>query len=171
MQNKITDDEFARMVAEDVKNKLSPLHKKILLSNANWPRWQQALLALSDNLQGQIENIESDADSDNARISELGRDGAALATNAGQYYDAKATKVRRFKFHVDRRLDEVSSMIETGKEIETDGWERVDFFKKAIAQHRRLIDEFELEDTAIDRALWSTLENKWLFDSIDENDI
>ena len=32
----INDDAFARMVAEEVKNKLSPLHKKELMKRENW---------------------------------------------------------------------------------------------------------------------------------------
>ena len=47
----LNDDSFARMVAEEVKNKLSPTHKQILLEKENWSRWKDALVALSDNLQ------------------------------------------------------------------------------------------------------------------------
>ena len=166
MGDKITDDEFARMVAEEVKNKLSPIHKQILLEKENWERWRECLVALSENLQRQIDNIEADAESDNERFSEMGREGSALWKDADRYYDAKATRVRRFKFHVDKRLDEVSVMIDTGAEIQTDGWDKVEFFRKAIAHHRKLMREFDLEDTAIDRALWSTLDNEWQFDSI-----
>lgn len=165
--DKITDDEFARIVAEEVKNKLSPVHKQILMDKENWHRWRDALVALSDNLQRQIDDIEADAESDDERFSNMGRDGKALSRDANRYYDAKATRVKRFKFHVDKRLDEVAVMIETGSEIQTDGWDKVEFFRRAIAQHRKLMREFDLEDTAIDRALWSTLDDEWLFDSID----
>lgn len=166
MGERITDDEFARMVAEEVKNKLSPVHKQILLEKENWERWREALVALSDNLQSQIENIEADAESDSERFSNMGREGSALSRDADRYYDAKATRVRRFKFHVDKRLDEVTVMIETGSEIQTDGWDKVEFYRRAIAHHRKLMREFDLEDTALDRALWSTLDGEWLFDSI-----
>lgn len=166
MSENINDDEFARMVAEEVKNKLSPIHKEILLDKENWIRWREALVALSDNLQNQIDNIEADAESDKERFSSMGRDGSGLSRDANRYYDAKATRVRRFKFHVDKRLDEVSVMIETGSEIKTDGWDKVEFLRRAIAQHRTLMREFDLEDTALDRALWSTLNDEWLFDSV-----
>lgn len=166
MNKRITDDEFARMVAEEVKNKLSPIHKQILLEKENWERWREALIALSDNLQRQIEDIEADAESDNERFSTMGRDGSTLSRDADKYYDSKATRVRRFKFHVDKRLDEVTVMIDTGSEVETDGWDKVEFYRRAIANHRKLMREFDLEDTALDRALWSTLNDEWLFDSI-----
>lgn len=154
------------MVAEEVKNKLSPIHKQILLEKENWERWREALIALSDNLQRQIEDIEADAESDNERFSTMGRDGSTLSRDADKYYDSKATRVRRFKFHVDKRLDEVTVMIDTGSEVETDGWDKVEFYRRAIANHRKLMREFDLEDTALDRALWSTLNDEWLFDSI-----
>lgn len=163
---KLNDDTFARMVAEEVKNKLSPTHKQILLEKDNWERWREALIALSENLQNQIDDIESDADSDMQRYSSLGPSGRKLSKEASSYYDSKATRVKRFKFHVDKRLDEVSNMIETGAAIQTDGWDRVEFLRRAIATHRSLMRDFDLEDTAIDRALWATLEDKWEFDSV-----
>jgi hypothetical protein len=167
----LNDDSFARMVAEEVKNKLSPTHKQVLLEKENWGRWKDALLALSDNLQNQIDNIESDAESDNLRYSSLGPAGSKLSREAISYYDTKATRVKRFKFHVDKRLDEVMNMIETGAEIQTDGWDQVEFLRRAIVTHRTLMRSFDLEDTAIDRALWSTLDNKWLFDSVTSDNL
>lgn len=165
------DDNFARMVAEEVKNKLSPLHKKELMRTENWGRWRDALIALSDNLQRQIDNIEADAESDNRRFSAMGRDGMRLGREAQQHYGERAVKVKRFKFHVDKRLDEVMAMIETGDSIKSDGWEQVEFLRRSIAKHRSMIHELDLDDTDIDRALWSALDGKWDFDSIDVNNI
>lgn len=167
--SRINDDEFARMVAEEVKNKLSPIQRQELMLPENWGRWKKSLIALSENLQNQIEDIESDADSDEQRFTSMGRNGARLQRESRLHYDQKATRVKRFKFHVDKRLDEVSVMIDTGKEIENDGWKEVDFLKRAIVTHRNLLREFDLEETEIDRALWATLDNKWLFDSISEH--
>lgn len=168
---KINDDAFARMVAEEVKNKLSPLHKKELLKKENWERWKDSLLYLSDNLQEQIDSIEADALSDERRYSSMGRDGKYLAKEAGKAYEARKKKVSRFKFHVDKRLDEVASMIETGHEISSDGWDKVDFYRNAIIRHRAMLREFDLEETAIDRALWATLNDAWVFDEIDVDNL
>lgn len=167
----MNDDAFARMVAEEVKNKLSPLHKKELMEPENWQRWKTALLALSENLQNQIEDIEEDAESDAHRYASLGRAGNRLSKETDKYYGSKATRVKRFKFHVDKRLDEVCAMIETGSIIQTDGWDQVEFFRRAITTHRSLMREFDLEDTALDRALWSTLDSKWEFDSINSDNV
>ena len=163
----LNDDAFARMVAEEVKNKLSPLHKKQLMEKENWSRWRDALLFLSENLKEQIDEIEYDAQADEDRYTALGRDGRRLAIESKAAYDSKLKKVSRFKFHVDKRLDEVASMIETGDEISSDGWEQVDFYKRAIATHRAMLRDYDLEETSIDRALWATLESKWEFDQID----
>lgn len=162
-----SDDSFARMVAEEVKNKLSPLHKKFLMEPENWGRWKDALVALVDNLQDQLDSIDIDAESDRIRYEGMGRPGRRLALEAASAYASRRSKVERFLFHVDRRLDEVCAMIETGQALSSDGWQQVEFYKKAIATHRSLMREFDLEATAIDKALWATLDNKWTFDSID----
>jgi hypothetical protein len=161
------DDTFARMVAEEVKNKLSPIQKDELLKPDNWGRWRDALIALSENLQNQIENIEADAESDSRRYSAMGRDGSRLELESQQHYGQRAQRVRRFKFHVDKRLDEVVLMIETGDSIKTDGWDQVEFLRKAIGKHRLMMQELDLEETSIDRALWASLGGKWDFDDID----
>lgn len=167
----MNDDAFARMVAEEVKNKLSPLHKAELMNKENWERWRSALIALSENLQNQIDAIEGDAEADEARYSSMGAGGRRLSQQAASYYGDKAIRIKRFKFHVDKRLDEVSMMIDTGAEIESDGWDKVDFLRRAIAKHRSMLREYDLEDTAIDRALWSTLDYKWAFDSINDDNL
>lgn len=163
----MSDDAFARLVAEEVKNKLSPLHKNELAKEENWGRWRDALLALSENLQRQIDDIEADSESDLARYNSLGRAGTKLTREASSYYETKATRIKRFKFHVDKRLDEVAVMISTGQALQNDGWDQVNLFKRAISKHRSMIREFDIEDTAIDRSLWDTLDNRWTFDDID----
>ena len=161
------DDSFARMVAEEVKNKLSPLHKQELMKPENWGRWKDALVALSDNLQRQIDNIEADSLSDSERYASLGRDGIRLNRESQQFYGEKAVRVKRFKFHVDKRLDQVVAMMETGEVVQSDGWDQVDFLRKAITKHRSMMRELDLEDTEVDHALWNALDGKWEFDSID----
>ena len=163
----MNDDVFAGMVAEEVKNKLSSAQRNELLKQENWERWREALLALVDNLEEQIENIEEDAEADRIRYESLGNSGKRLAREAASAYNSRKTKVSRFLFHVNKRLDEVSRMIETGESIKSDGWSEAEFLKKAILKHRHMMREYDLEDTAIDRALWATLDNKWTFDSID----
>lgn len=163
----MNDDMFAGMVAEEVKNKLSSGQRNELLKQENWERWKDALLALVDNLEDQIQDIEEDAEADRIRYEGMGHDGKRLAREAAQAYNSRKTKVSRFLFHVNKRLDEVTQMIETGETIKSDGWTEADFLRKAIIKHRHMMREFDLEETAIDRALWSTLDNKWTFDSID----
>lgn len=167
----MNDDSFARMVAEEVKNKLSPLHKKVLLQPENWDRWKRALIALSDHLQAQIEDAEDDAVADVGRYSSMGGRGKKLSSETRTYYENKINKIKRFKFHVDKRLDEVSLMIDTGQSIQNDGWDKVEFYRRAIIAHRNLMREYDLEDTAIDRALWETLDDKWTFDDINTDNL
>ena len=158
----LTDDAFAQLVAEEVKNKLSPGQRQVLLETKNWDRWKRALNALSENLLIQIADAESDAN----RYQALGKDGRKLAKEAENAYSSKKTKVERFKFHVDKRLDQVMSMIQTGKPIDMNPFESANFYRRAILKHRELMNVHDLEDTAIDRALWAALENKWDFDQV-----
>lgn len=167
----ISDEDFAGMVAEEVKNKLSANQRKELLKNENWERWRDTLVALVDNLNDQIDSIDADAEADRLRYESMGRDGKRLAREAANAYTSRKMKINRFLFHVNKRLDEVSNMIETGEAIVSDGWAQVELFKKAIVKHRTMLREFDLEDTAIDRALWATLDGKWNFDSIDTSSL
>ena len=63
----ISDDAFANMVAEEVKNKLSNKQRLQLLEKENWERWKETLLVLAEKLQEQIEQIEYDSEADRIR--------------------------------------------------------------------------------------------------------
>lgn len=168
-QEVLNDDAFARLVSEDVKNKISSSQKKILLDPNNWERWKDALLMLSENLDGQLSDIEQDALADKQRYASMGE--SVLEQEAAIYYQNKKNKISRFKFHVNRRIDEVISLIEQNEKpkdySESPNELSVGFYKKAIQAHKSLIYEYNLEETSIDRALWSTLDGKWEFSKID----
>jgi hypothetical protein len=167
----IDDNTFAQMVAEEVKNKLSPIQRDLLMERENWERWRDNLQALVDNLDDQIEDINMDNDADLERFQRMGRDGKILAQEASRAYEGRKKKILRFRFHVNKRLDEISAMIDTGEAPESNGWQEMETLKKAIIKHRTLLREFDLEETSIDRALWAVLDNEWLFDSIDESSL
>jgi hypothetical protein len=167
----ITDDVFARMVAEEVKNRLSPNQKIILMEPENWGRWKTALTYLVENLEEQIDNIKADAINDAERYQKMGHHGKKLLVESEKAYKLKITKVERFLFHVQRRLDDVVSMIETGEVAKSDGWQEVSFLKRAITKHRAMLRDYDLEETAIDRSLWDALDNRWTFDDIDPGSI
>jgi hypothetical protein len=101
----------------------------------------------------------------------MGAHGAKLAKEAASAYDGKKTRVEKFLFHVNRRLDEVMKMIETGEEIESSPWQIAETYKKAIMMHRTLMNKFDIEPTNLDRALWATLDKRWEMDDvvIDDN--
>ncbi len=165
--SQIPDDFFARMVADDVKNRASVQQRDTLTEKSNWDRWRRALLALVANLDEQIENITTDAEADSVRYGGMGRPGKRLADEAERAYGQRKTRVERFKFHVDRRLDQVMTMIDTDEPMEENPWETAEFYRRAISTHRNMLRDFDLEDTAVDRALWATLDNKWEFDRVD----
>jgi len=163
---KVNDDTFASLVADDVKNKILPEQREILMNQDNWDRWKRALLSLVENLNEQIEEINNHCALDTARFKALGRDGKKLIEESERVYKQRRLKIERFKHHVDRRLDQVMKMIETGELINANPWDMVDFYRRAISTHRSFMNKFDLEATAIDTALWESLDSKWKFDSI-----
>lgn len=165
------DQTFAKMVAEEVKNKLSPNQRKILFLEENWERWRVNLVALLDNIKNQTESTELSRQADIARYESFGNDGLILLEQANASYDARVKKIARFRFHVERRLNEVATMIDTGEVSQSSGWESVEFLKRGIARHRAMFLEYDLEETSIDRALWALLDDSWEFDDINPSDI
>jgi hypothetical protein len=159
----VNDDAFARLIAEDVKNNASLAQREYLCMESNLNRWQRGLIALVSNLEEQIILIENDESSDASRYTNMGKDGVFLLSQSIEHYAAKKSKIRRFKFHVEKRLDEVTMMIESG-ESSSDGY--AEFLKAAILKHRELMDRFDLEPTDIDKALWAAVNNSWEFDTI-----
>lgn len=157
----MNDDMFARLVAEDVKNRASETQREYLHLPQNRDRWKRALVALVRNLDEQIQGIKEDKESDLERYQSLGNEGKILLSEAIQSYDSRLSKVERFKFFVNKRLDHVASLGEDEGAIS-----RANFLEAAILRHKSLMDEFDMEPTDIDTALWASLGNKWEFDDI-----
>jgi len=158
---KMNDDMFARLVAEDVKNRVSDAQREYLHLPQNRERWKRSLLALVSNLEKQIQNISEDRQLDSERYEDLGDDGKILLAEAIQSYDGRQSKIERFKFFVDKRLDYVASLGEDESAVA-----RVAFLEAAILKHKEIIEEEDIEFSDVDEALWAALENKWEFDNI-----
>jgi len=166
----MNDDTFAKLVAEDVKNKVTPSNRKLLMRQENWDRWERALIALVENLNNQLEDIDSDAEADRERYSRI-EDGHILLNEAMAAYESRKKKIERFRFHVENKLTDVSKMIATGTPIEDEIMGKMVLLTNAIKKHRDLLHEYTIEATPIDRALWDALDGDWTFDSIKEEDL
>lgn len=167
----MNDDAFARLVAEEVKKNVLQSQKDFLMLPENWHRWQRALLALSKNLQKQILNLEEDEASDRERYEALGEDGVRLLAEALSDYENRKKKIERFKYHVDNRVDQITQMIAQGTKSVHEELKLVEFLRKAIMQHKKMLIDNDLEATSIDEALWDAVEGKWSFDNIDLNNL
>jgi hypothetical protein len=163
---KMSDDAFARLVAEEVKNKVSRSQRSVLLEKENWDKWKRALLSLIKSLQSQLDNIADDEESDRDRYAELGPDGTKLLALALSEYRQRRTKIERFKFHVERRLDDVEQMIHTGEVIQVETQSNAVLYENAIRKHKEMIEMYDIEPTVIDMALWDALEGQWTFNKI-----
>lgn len=167
----MNDDAFARLVAEEVKNNISDAQKNYLLLPENWTRWQRALTALLENLDSQVASINRQRAEEIARYEALGDDGFKLVAEAASTYDHKVKKISRFRFHVESRLDEVTRRIAMGTDELDDKVAFVQFLRAAIAMHKKMMEENDLESTPIDVALWDSLDGIWSFDKIDVSTI
>jgi hypothetical protein len=167
----MNDDTFARVVAEDVKNRASDAQRDYLMLPENWSKWQRALKTLEANLADQLVSIQEHEMGQIATYKALGKDGIKLVAEAAAEFESRRKKIERFKFHVTNRLDEVSRMIAMGTDAVDERLKTVDFLRRAIEQHRTMMTSYDLEPTPIDVALWATLDGRWEFDNLSEDDI
>lgn len=158
---KMNDEMFVRLVAEDVKNRASETQQEYLHLVENRERWKRALISLVNNLDEQIKSLNDDKELDIERYSSFGEEGKVLLVEATASYDARLSKIERFKFYVNKRLDYVAGLGE-----DTSMASRVEFLEAAINKHKELMEQFDLESTEIDFALWSSLDGNWMFDDI-----
>lgn len=161
------DEEFAALVADEVKNKASDQDVEYLRRSDNLVRWQQALFQLLQNLANQIDDINSAEASASNRYKQMGNDGTRLLIQSVKEYEDRRKKITRFKFHVEIKLDNVTRMINV---IDEDSVEKqaslAAFYKRAIMKHRDLMQELDYDFSDVDEALWEALTGNWTFDSI-----
>lgn len=167
----MNDDAFARLVAEEIKNRISREQREYLNMPENWVRWQRAVKVLADNLDEQLKLIKRNEEEDTQPYRDMGQDGIKMLAELTAEFDSRRKKIERFRYHVVNRLDEVSRMIASGSSEIEERIKTVEFTRKAIERHRAMIKEFELEPTPIDVALWASLNGKWMFDEITEDGI
>lgn len=167
----MNDNDFARIVAEDVKNRASARERDYLRLPENWERWQKFLIALVDNLDLQERNLVKSQQVDTDRYRNLGRSGEKLLEEATASYEDRRKRIGRFRFYVESRLDEVTRMIEVGSDEVAEKLGPVGFLRRAIERHRHLLEEYDIEATPIDRALWEALEGRWGFEEIDAKEL
>jgi hypothetical protein len=164
----VNDDTFARLVAEEVKNKATREQKAYLMLPENWARWQRALKILVGNLQDQLERISESEEEATDQYRHLGDEGIKMIMELNSGFADRRKKIERFAYYVEQKYDEVTRMILLGTEQVDERVGMIEFYRKAIQRHRELMNEYEMDPTAIDEALWASLDGKWDFDEITE---
>lgn len=167
----LTDDAFARLVAEDVKNRVSQEQKDFLRLPENWERWRESLLSLLDSLEEQLQGLDEELDRQSTQWEKLGQDGKRLAQEGTAAIDDKRKKASRFKFHVEQRLAEVDRLIAFGEENLTEDLKLASFLTRAIGEHKKIMYQQGLEPTSLDEALWASIHGVWEFDRVDLSDL
>ena len=163
----MNDDAFARLVAQDVKNKVDPGEREYLRLPENLQRWQRGLIALVENLNAQIDEISSTEDAAIAKYEALGEDGVNLLEDAKRSFSDRRRNIARFRFYVDKRLDEATRLLSVQNESADENAGTVDFFRHAIQRHKELIMSLDMDYSDVDEALWDTLTGKWSFNEIE----
>jgi len=158
----MNDEAFSRLVAEEVKNKASEAQKKYLMMPENLDRWKRALQYLSTNLEEQIKEIDQQEAIRLTKYKNLGTEGDLLLAEASATSGVRRSKIDRFRFFVSAKLDEVSRMVASVSEENPSD----DFHRKAIKKWWSLMQEFEMEPTRIDCALYASLDGKWDFEDL-----
>jgi hypothetical protein len=167
----MNDDTFARLVAEEVKNRVTASQTDYLRLPENWDRWKRALIVLNGNLDAQLEALAKNHSEDEDRYKDMGPEGITFLAESLADIEGRQKKISRFQFHVLSRLDEVTKMIALGDDSNDDRFAAVEFLRKAIERHKSLMEELDLEPTQVDVALWSALDGKWDFDSLNYDDL
>lgn len=160
----MNDVDFAQLVALEVKQRAHPDGVKFLRSEENLERWHRALVALISTLSDQMSAIDERMDSVEERFSGLGDEGERRIAETTYNLENKKRKIGGFKFHVEKRLDEVSKLLLAKNGSLSNDGSLVEFYRKAIVRHKQLMQEYEFDPTVIDEALWLTLNGEWVFD-------
>lgn len=169
----MNDEAFSRLVAEDVKNKSSEQTKKFLLLPENLERWKRALSFLSSNLREQLTQIERNEQEEIRRYDHLGEEGAITVTELSASFNERKSKIKRFAFFVELKIDEVSRLNSLSSVVNDDNnsQNKEDFFRRAIQKWWQLMEEFDIETTNIDEALHASIYGEWNFDTLHEGNI
>lgn len=161
----VVDELFLRLVAEDVKNKVSTHQREFLREARNWDKWEAALRELVSSLDNQLEELADRHEVESERLVKLGREGKILLAELELETDKRQKKISRFRFYVESRLDEVARLraIGSGPDPEASA---ASFFRNAISKHREMISDNDMEFSEVDEALWAALDGYWHFDSV-----
>jgi hypothetical protein len=170
----LTDDNFARLVAEDVKNQVSNEQSDYLRKPENHARWKRSLQLLLVNLDGQLDELAIKEDLEVNRYSGLKDDGVRLLAEVQTVIEQRRRKIVRFRFHVEKRLDEVARVTNASSKDETEQIGNYNLLKSAIQKHKSIVldedfyESLDCQQDAVDEALWAALDGIWAFDEIDE---
>jgi len=173
VKREMSDDAFAYLVAQDVKNKTSGEQKALLRLHDNCDRWVLCLNELLNNINDQIDDIQSDYDADTDLYSSMSVDGVLLLAETHIYYKAKLRKIQSFRRHIDRSITEATNLLEVYIQTndQADAHALTEICRAAIIEHQKCLDKHDVEPTQWDTALWASLDGEWLFDEILDGEV
>ncbi len=135
----LTDDNFARLVAEDVKNRVSTEQADYLRLPENMSRWKRSLQLLLVNLDSQLDELATREELEVRRYQGLGGEGVNLLAEVQTVIEQRRRKVIKFRFHVEKRLDEVIRLSNAVSKDETKQSANYNLLRSAIQKHKELL--------------------------------
>jgi hypothetical protein len=170
----LTDDNFARLVAEDVKNRVSGEQSDYLRLPENISRWKRSLQLLLVNLDSQLDDLAAKEELELRQYGGLGADGVNLLAEVQTVIEQRRRKVIKFRFHVEKRLDDVIRLSNAVSKDETKQSANYNLLRSAIQKHKELLldEDFfailsDADQDLIDEALWASLDGVWAFDEVE----
>lgn len=160
---------FARLVAEDVKQRVTTEQAQYIRDVNNLSRWQNCLIALLENLSNQLVDLDNREAEESERYRALGSEGLGLLAEMQSDIEQRRKRIYRFRYHVEQKLDEAARLI-ASSDPDPDA-EMLEFLRQAIEMHKSLTKQADIDATAIDEALWGTLHGRWDFDDIDPTQV
>jgi hypothetical protein len=149
--------QFDRLVSEDVKNVLPQEKQDYLRLPEHLNNWKKTLLKLLDNLDEQILEI-----SQNEKVIAENLPTDMISSHRMEA-DEKKTKIGRFRFYVTQKLSEAERLIVLGESGQEEELRLASFYRNVILEHRSIMEKYQFEPTPIDHALWNSIDGVWGF--------
>lgn len=163
----LTEQAFARLVAEDVKKTTDDDQRAYLRSPEMREQWRDGLYYLLDDVDNQLAEADSAHAREVQRYTDMGDDGKGLLFEETTNYQTSRKKTERFRFYVEQKLVECDRLIALSDSETSLDLSLAAFLRKAIETHRVKLAELDIEPNSIDDALYRALDGAWVFDEIE----
>ena len=171
--SEFTDDEFDRLVNDDVRGTALPWLAEQLRTPELADRWYEALLNLKKSLEVQLtaDRAErSEKQSEFIKLGELGKPKWFAYRAARDSWRAGAVRLKNGvetrlreakKLRAEHRSSQYTKLVTNERDF---AWHSLERMRHVILAHKEheCTDECDIQGCVADLTLWSTLSENWL---------